>query len=126
MNLLKIVTEPLARGFEAYQTRKIKERELQDAAHARMVEGIRHSEDLNHALTLAQISNSGWKDEWFTFLFSIPLILAFIPPCVPFLKAGFQALEQMPLWYKAFLGAAITASFGLNTVDRAWKWWNSP
>jgi hypothetical protein len=126
MNILSIVTEPLSRAYEAYQARKIKERELKDAAHARVVDRIKHSEDLEQAVTLAQIQNSGWKDEWFTILFSVPLVIAFFPGLVPYLVAGFQALEQMPVWYKAYLGAAVTASFGLKTVDRAWKWWKSP
>ncbi len=125
-DIFKGLTEPVSRAFEARENRKIKERELQDAAHARSIEAVKNTENLEHALSLAQISISSWKDEWFTIVFSLPLVLGFYPPAVPILQAGFQALEGMPLWYKTYLGAAVTAAFGLQTVDRCWKWWNSP
>ena len=124
--ILGAITGPVADYFKEREVTKQKERELQDAAHARIVDQIKHSEDLSQAVTLAQIQNSGWKDEWFTILFSIPLILAFLPFAVPYVQAGFQVLDTMPSWYKWYLGSAVTASFGLNTMDRAWKWWNSP
>lgn len=124
--LLGSLTGPIADYFKEREISKQKERELQDAAHARVVEQVKHSEDLDQAITLAQISNSGWKDEWFTILFSMPLVLAFLPKAVPYVQAGFAVLETMPNWYKWYLGAAVSASFGLKTMDRAWKWWNSP
>jgi hypothetical protein len=124
--LLGSLTGPIADYFKEREITKQKERELQDAAHARLVEQVKHSEDLDQAITLAQISNSGWKDEWFTILFSIPLVGAFVPKVVPYVLAGFEALDKMPSWYKWYLGSAVTAAFGLKTMDRAWKWWNSP
>ena len=64
----------------------------------------------------AQGSQSSWKDEWFTVLFSIPLIMCFIPPLVPYVEQGFAVLETMPDWYKGFLGAAVAASFGIRSL----------
>lgn len=125
-DVLSGLTGPVADYFKEREITKQKERELQDAAHARIVDQIKNTENLEQAVTLAQISNSGWKDEWFTILFSIPLILAFVPFAVPYVQAGFQVLEGMPSWYKWYLGSAVTAAFGLNTVNKAWKWWQSP
>jgi hypothetical protein len=68
----------------------------------------------------ALASQSSWKDEWFAVILSLPLIGAFIPNLVPYVHAGFEVLETMPDYYKAFLAAAISASFGLKAVS-SWK-----
>jgi len=44
--------------------------------------------------------------------------MAFIPEAVPVVSAGFDVLEGMPDWYKAFLGAAVAASFGIRTLSK--------
>ena len=64
----------------------------------------------------AQSSASSWKDEWFVFVLSIPMIGAFIPSLVPFIEAGFRVLDTMPEYYKGFLAAAIAASFGIKSL----------
>ena len=58
------------------------------------------------------LSQSGWKDEYWTIILSIPLIMCFIPGLVPYVVQGFQALELTPAWYKAAVGVAIGAAFG--------------
>jgi len=65
-----------------------------------------------------QARNSGqsWKDEYLVILFSIPLILAFIPSTVPYVMQGFQALDLMPEWYKYSLSVIVGASFGVRSV----------
>ena len=65
----------------------------------------------------ADASKSSWKDEWFAVILSLPLIGAFIPSMVPYVQEGFTVLSQMPDYYKAFLGGAIAASFGLKTLS---------
>lgn len=67
-------------------------------------------------ITQAEASKSSWKDEWFVIVLSVPLICAFIPPWEPYIAQGFIVLETMPDYYKAFLGGAIAASFGLKTL----------
>tara|TARA_R110000796_G_scaffold46062_6_gene111543 strand:- start:751 stop:1095 length:345 start_codon:yes stop_codon:yes gene_type:complete len=64
----------------------------------------------------AKNSGNSWKDEWFTILFSIPLIMCFVPHLVPYVEQGFAVLETMPDWYKGFLGAAVAASFGIRSL----------
>ena len=68
----------------------------------------------------AKNANTSWKDEWFTILLSIPLIMAFIPSLVPYVEAGFVVLDSMPEYYKAFLAAAVAASFGMKGLA-TWK-----
>jgi hypothetical protein len=67
-------------------------------------------------ITQAEASKTSWKDEWFVLVLSVPLVCAFIPPWVPYIEQGFIVLELMPDYYKAFLGGAIAASFGLKTL----------
>jgi len=66
------------------------------------------------AWEVAALENAGWKDEWFTVLLSVPLILAFIPGAAPYISAGFGALEVCPDWYKVGVGSAIAAAFGVR------------
>lgn len=92
--------------------------EEKQAIHERKLETIKHEANWDNI----QATNSGtsFKDEWFTLLFSVPLVMAFIPEMVPVVSAGFDVLEGMPDWYKAFLGAAVAASFGIRTLAK-WK-----
>ena len=65
-----------------------------------------------------QAANSGnsLKDEWLTLLFSIPLIMAFIPGSVDYVYAGFAVLENMPQWYQYTLSVIVAASFGVRSA----------
>lgn len=65
---------------------------------------------------MAKSSSQSWKDEWLTILFSIPLILAFIPDAVPYVMEGFEALEAMPDWYQYTLSIIVAASFGVRSA----------
>ena len=65
---------------------------------------------------MAQGSQTSWKDEWLTLLFSIPLILCFIPSMVPYVQGGFEVLETMPDFYQYTLSVIVAASFGVRSV----------
>ena len=106
---------PLANIIGGHLERKAEEKR---AIHERKLEVIK--QDSNWENIHASNASSSWKDEWFTILFSIPCILAFFPSMVPIVMEGFRVLDQMPDWYKAFLGAAVAASFGLRGLAN-WK-----
>ena len=68
---------------------------------------------------MAQGSQSSWKDEWLTILFSIPLVLVFIGDTGREIVAnGFAALETMPEWYQYTLGVIVAASFGIRSATK--------
>ena len=68
---------------------------------------------------MAQGSQSSWKDEWLTILFSIPLILVFTGDWGRgVVSNGFVALESMPDWYQYTLGVIVAASFGVRSATR--------
>jgi hypothetical protein len=62
----------------------------------------------------AEGSKSSWKDEFWTVILAIPLVLCFFPDTVIYIERGFEALEQMPDYYKAWLALAISAAFAVR------------
>ena len=55
-----------------------------------------------------------WKDEYLLIIFTVPLILAFIPSMVQYVEAGFEALEATPEWYRWLVTGMVVATFGLR------------
>ena len=74
--------------------------------------------ELDWDLEMAKGSSSSWKDEWLTILFSIPLILAFVPGMEEVVANGFAQLQAMPEWYQYSLGVIVAASFGVRSATR--------
>lgn len=74
--------------------------------------------EIDWDIAMAEGSKHSWKDEWLTILFSIPLILAFVPGMEEIVANGFQQLEQMPEWYQYSLGVIVAASFGVRSATR--------
>jgi hypothetical protein len=62
-----------------------------------------------------------WKDEYLLVLFTIPVVLAFIPPLVPYVIAGFQILQGLPMWYQWSITGMVAATFGLRTWQGVFK-----
>tara|TARA_R100001510_G_scaffold56129_1_gene61129 strand:+ start:1271 stop:1654 length:384 start_codon:yes stop_codon:yes gene_type:complete len=63
-------------------------------------------------------SKDSWKDEYLTILFSIPLLLCFLPFTVEYVERGFAALAMTPDWYKYTLGVIVSASFGIKGASK--------
>ena len=74
--------------------------------------------ELEWDLEMARGSQSSWKDEWLVILFSVPLILAFIPGMKGVVSNGFAQLEAMPQWYQYSLGIIVAASFGVRSATK--------
>ena len=74
--------------------------------------------EIDWDLEMAKGSQSSWKDEWLVILFSIPLILAFIPGMEEVVANGFLQLEMMPEWYQYSLGVIVAASFGVRSATK--------
>ena len=63
-------------------------------------------------------SKDSWKDEYLTIIFSIPLLLCFIPFTVEYVERGFAALAQTPDWYKYTLGLIVSATFSIRGATK--------
>ncbi len=92
--------------------------EEKKATHERKMEAIR--QDANWENIHANNANNSWRDEFFSVLFSIPLVMCFVPPLVPYVRDGFEALEAMPEYYRALLAALVASSVGIRGLTK-WK-----
>lgn len=80
--------------------------------------------------THAKGSQTSWKDEFWTIVWSIPVILSFIPGGAQYALKGFEALKQMPEWYTYTLMTIVLASFGIRiggvVKEKLAKWKGNP
>ena len=75
--------------------------------------------EIDWELAAIRATQSSWKDEWLTILFSLPLILCFCGDWGrQIVTDGFIALQNMPDWYQISLGAIVAASFGIRAVSK--------
>ena len=74
--------------------------------------------EIDWDLEMARGSQSSWKDEWLVILFSVPLILSFIPGMEGVVANGFAQLDKMPDWYQYSLGVIVAASFGVRSAAK--------
>jgi hypothetical protein len=72
---------------------------------------------------MAQGTQNSWKDEYLVLLFSIPLILAFLPFewADQAVANGFAALETMPQWYSYTLGVIVASSFAVRSATKFFR-----
>ena len=72
-------------------------------------------------LVHAKGSQTSWKDEFWTIIFAIPLVLGFVG-FEEEINTGFIALSNMPDWYQYTLVTMVLASFGIrmNTLVKSY------
>jgi hypothetical protein len=80
----------------------------------------------NWEASAAQNSAKSWLDEWWTFVLSLPLIAAFIPWAVPYVHAGFKALENVPEWYVWAVLASVSFAFARKKLPDLASWRRKP
>ena len=75
--------------------------------------------EIDWDLAAMRASQSSWKDEWLTLLFSIPLVLSFMGSWGRGVVAdGFEALAGMTQCYQIALGAIVSASFATRSAGK--------
>ncbi|QDP53118.1 MAG: hypothetical protein Unbinned2350contig1001_43 [Prokaryotic dsDNA virus sp.] len=57
-----------------------------------------------------------WKDEFVLLALMLPAIAVFIPGWTPHIKAGFEALHELPDYYKHLLYLACSVSLGVRAA----------
>ena len=65
---------------------------------------------------MARNSEKSWKDEYMLLLFSVPLVLSFIPGGKELVTDGFTALEDVPSWYIQIVLAGAAVSYGIRSL----------
>lgn len=67
---------------------------------------------------MAKGSMTSWKDEYWTIVLSIPVVMCFVPSTQDIVFNGFAALAKTPEWFQYLLYAAVLASFGLRGIQK--------
>lgn len=61
-----------------------------------------------------QDMKTSWKDEFYVILFSVPLVMAFIPDMQDIVLKGFETLNKTPDWYMLLITGIVASVFGLR------------
>jgi hypothetical protein len=101
---------------ELSHNRRMHKLETERAIAEAKVTAIREGRKLDHDWELKAWEHSGWKDEYWTIIISIPLVMCFVPTAAPVVLDGFNALSKTPVWYQTVVGIVICAAFGV-------RWW---
>lgn len=101
---------------KTYLDGKQKKQAARDDREAQLIKDNASWEEIQ-----ATNSKDSYKDEWWTIVLSIPLILVFIPGMDIYVLAGFDVLAKLPEWYQYVLGIAISAAFGVKGIGQLMK-----
>ena len=122
--MLNLLIGPISELAGTWMAGKVEEKKAQAKTRVAKAEAEaivmqkKATGEIDWDLEMAKGSQSSWKDEWLTILFSIPLILAFIPGMEEVVSNGFAQLEAMPQWYQYSLGIIVAASFGVRSATK--------
>jgi hypothetical protein len=104
-------------GFVETKKAKAKQKLVQIQAETTIMEK-QIAGEIDWDIAAQKNSGGSWKDEYLTILFSIPLLLCFLPFTVDYVERGFEALALTPDWYKYTLGVIVSASFGIKGATK--------
>jgi len=122
--MLNLLVGPIADLAGTWLNGKVEEKKAQAKTRVAKAEAEavvmqkKATGEIDWDLKMADASASSWKDEWLTILFSIPLILAFVPGMEEVVRNGFDRLNEMPEWYQYSLGVIVAASFGVRSATK--------
>ena len=71
--------------------------------------------------SMADATDSSWKDEYALVVLLAPAILVFVPSMTEYVRTGFEVLNTLPDWYQYLLFIAVSSSFGIKGVGQAMK-----
>lgn len=121
------VTGPVAEFFTRRAEIKAQERQLASQERLKMHElkmaqmdrqielkkqGL--EADANWEMEFARQAASSWKDEYTLIVVSIPLWMCFIPKLAPYVRDGFGALKETPVWYQGLVLTLFLATVGIR------------
>ena len=83
--------------------------------------------DIEYAIATQKNMQNSWRDEWFTVILSLPLLIVFgaiffgKPEWIDKLQEGFSTLNNLPERYIWALMASLASAFGIKISDIAIK-----
>jgi len=114
--LISPATE-IVKGWQARKAAKLEsDLAINTARTASIIHTLKTKQEGDIAWENLSIDKSGWKDEYFTIVLSIPAILCFVPGMVEYVVAGFNALRGCPDFYQWMLGISVGSAFGYKRI----------
>tara|TARA_A200000159_G_scaffold19354_1_gene15876 strand:- start:209 stop:592 length:384 start_codon:yes stop_codon:yes gene_type:complete len=117
VNSLVGVASEAVSGYVETKKAKAKQKLMQIEAETTLMEK-QIAGEIDWDIAAQKNAGGSWKDEYLTILFSIPLLLCFLPFTVDYVERGFEALALTPDWYKYTLGVIVSASFGIKGATK--------
>lgn len=112
-------------GIDAYKQHGInkanqlkRQDEMEQAKHDSNVKRLQSGEEKAADLDMVSIKERGLKDEFIMLIVFIPLILSFFPDYASTVKAGFEALQNVPEYYWYIVAAVVIDTFGFRSMVR--------
>lgn len=99
-----------------FETRKVKSQQ-KAAVQQKKLETIQQKDMLDAKWELEQAKDN-WQAGFLTVVFSVPLIVAFIPSFSDDILRGFEVIESTPEWYRWMVGAMVGAAFGYKDIKK--------
>lgn len=120
IDIVKGLISPLTDIYKNHQARKkakldsdLKVHEAQTEAK---IDRLKTGQNADIKWDNLSIQRGGWKDEYLTIVITLPAILCFIPGMVDYVRAGFAALAETPLWYQKVFMVVVASAFGVKEV----------
>ena len=122
---IKMVAAPITQVVTGWQARKTVKLEgdlaVAKAVTDARIEKVKIGQAADIAWEKTSLDQSGWKDEYWTIILSIPMVMCFIPGLVIYVERGFMVLQETPEWYRYVIGVAIGSAFGVKSVANFMK-----
>lgn len=116
MFAIPILTELVGMG-RTYLQGKIDLKKATTEAQSRIIEkSVDHENQWEQIMATA--SQTSWKDEYWTIVLSMPMIMCFFPGMQDYVMGGFEVLETTPEWYQYLMLTAVLAAFGLRGLAK--------
>lgn len=93
---------------------KLKKLEGRIAIEAARTQAAVRKQEMVHTWEMAQIANSGYKDEVVLGVLLVPYLGSFIPGVQYYIWVGFQYLDQMPYWSVGLTVTVFLAIYGIR------------
>ena len=115
-SIFKAIISPVTQYMEGKQEIKKGNQEIHRAVVAAKVKRINEAQSSDIEIDKIERQNAGWMDDVSFAIFLIPAVLAFYPPALIHITAGFTALTLMPQWYQAALGMMLVSVWGYRKL----------
>lgn len=100
-----------------FELEKLEHQALIEVAKKRLeLSKTEQAQNFNLDMLSQKSMDSSWKDEFILILFSIPLVMSFIPSLQQYALKGFEVIDTMPVWYRVAYMGMIVVIYGLRGI----------